>query len=353
MRLDEKTVKKVEQILLSKKNVYRAVMHVESGDGHLKWSTAIKDMKVESKFFIASVTKLYITAVIIQLIDQKKIQLNDPISKYVSNDIIEGLHVLRGVDSSNVITIKHLLSNTSGLPDYFFHKLEDKKTFASKILNNEDVFLSFEETIGYVKKLKPNFYPGEKRKAAYSDTNYQLLGEIIEVVTNKTIHEVFDETIFKPLNLHNTTTYQDPTDTSPVLFYYKDKELHVPNYMKTITPEGGIVSTAEEVMIFIKAFFKGKFFNVNEIEKLKDWRIIFPPPSLFYFGIGLEKLFIPRFVSPFKPIKEVLGFWGQTGSFAFYHPQTDLHFTGTTNQIDGSGHAAVIKAMLVIIKANL
>jgi len=67
--------------------------------------------------------------------------------------------------------------------------------------------------------------------------------------------------------------------------------------------------------------------------------------------LGLEKLWIPRIFSPFKPIKEVLGFWGQTGAFAFYNPETDLYFTGTINQVSGMGHSAAFKAILKIIKS--
>jgi D-alanyl-D-alanine carboxypeptidase len=48
-----------------------------------------------------------------------------------------------------------------------------------------------------------------------------------------------------------------------------------------------------------------------------------------------------------------LGFWGQTGSFAFYNPESDLYFCGTTNQINGEGHRAATDAMLKIIKAVL
>lgn len=77
------------------------------------------------------------------------------------------------------------------------------------------------------------------------------------------------------------------------------------------------------------------------------------PPGMFYFGVGLEKLWTPRIISPFKPIREVLGFWGQTGSFAFYNPDADLYFCGTTNQINGAGHRAAANAMVKIIKSAL
>lgn len=123
--------------------------------------------------------------------------------------------------------------------------------------------------------------------------------------------------------------------------------------MTSITPEGGLVSTAVETNAHLQSFFNGTFFDQSRIEALKDWRLILPPPSLFYYGVGLEKLFIPRFITGFKSIGDIIGFWGQTGSFLFYHEKTDLYFTGTTNQINGSGHAAVMRAMLKIIKASL
>jgi D-alanyl-D-alanine carboxypeptidase len=106
-------------------------------------------------------------------------------------------------------------------------------------------------------------------------------------------------------------------------------------------------------MIFLKEFFNGRFFSKEKIKELKQWNLILPPPSLFYFGIGLEKLWTPRILSPFKPIKEVIGFWGQTGSFAFYNAESDLYFSGTPNQINGEGHRAVVNAMLKIIKSGL
>ncbi len=58
-----------------------------------------------------------------------------------------------------------------------------------------------------------------------------------------------------------------------------------------------------------------------------------------------------RIISPMKPIKEILGFWGQSGAFAFYNPERDIYFTGTVNQSSGFGHSAAHKAMLKTIKA--
>jgi len=335
------------------KNIFSAVLKVKNSTGSIDWTGAAGNMSEESKYFIASVTKLYMTAIVMGLIEEGKIELDHPISKYLPDDLCKGLHLLKGRDYSDQIQVLHLISNTSGIPDYFFHKQPDGKTVADSLMSGIDEPWPLEKSISLIKELKPNFTPGAKGKVAYSDSNYQLLGRIIEEIEEKKLSKVFQDRLFIPLQLKDTYTYADLKDTSPTPFYYGAKELWLPHYMASITSEGGLVSTAEEVMIFTQAFFNGKFFPKERLNELKQWRLLFPPPGLFYFGIGLERLFIPWIVSPFKPIKDVIGFWGQTGSFAFYHEKSDLYFTGTTNQINGAGHRAAGSAIFKIIKSAL
>lgn len=349
--LSKELIDEVVASISDKKRIFSLVLSVEQGSSGFSCTKAGGKMKSDSSYFIASVTKLYITVVVMNLVKKGKVKLEDPVSHYLPDTWVKGINVYKGVDYSSTITIKHLLSNTSGIPDYFFHKNENGNTFADDLLLGHDISWNQDETIEYVKNLKPKFPPGKKGKAAYSDTNYQLLGKVIEKVTGKDIADVLKEEIFDVLGLNNTYAYTNKDDNKPVPFYYKSKELWVPNYIASVTAEGGIVSTAEDMMCFLKAFFRGSFLTHNEIQRLKQWNLILPPPSLFYYGIGLEKLYVPRIISPLKPINEIIGFWGQTGSFAWYNPETDLYFTGTTNQIDGSGHSAVMKGMIKIIKA--
>ena len=339
--------------IISKRYIYSAVLKVESGDSSFSWMGARGEMESDSKYFIASVTKLYITAVVMHLVEEHNVSLDDKITKYLPNNVIENLHVLDGVDHSKEITIKHLITNTSGIPDYFFYKEKGKSSAASSLLQGNDESWGFDRTIQSVKMMKPKFAPGRKGKASYSDTNYQLLGKIIEAITGNSIHHVFRTFIFDKLNLNNTYTYEDIEDNNPVAFYHKEKRLWLPNYMASVTPEGGIISTADDVMIFLKAFFHGFFFSRSKIDGLKKWNYILPPPGFFGYGIGLEKIPTPRLLNPIKPINEILGFWGQTGSLAWYNPDTDLYFTGTTNQTNGTGHMVIGNVMLKIIKSAL
>ena len=319
----------------SRKNIFGTVLHVESGDHSLSYISAAGNLTTDQPYFIASVTKLYVTTVILKLRSENRLNLQDNLSHYFSDDILHGLHLFKGKDYSKEITIKHLMSNTSGIPDYF------SSTATKELLAGNDQSWGFERELAAVKQMKPKFAPGQK--VQYSDTNFQLLGKIIETITNKDIHTVFKEFIFDELQLENTYLYEDANDTRPSDFYYKEKKMHLPIYMSSIGSEGGIVSTAKESMIFLKAFINGRLFPKEYLDELKEWKFIFLPGTFFY-GVGIANQ--PISIKDFK--NGLIGHWGQTGSFAFYHPKTDLYFTGTTNQFWGQRVAA--QMMMKVIK---
>ncbi len=350
IEFNESFFEKVAQGMLKNKSVFGAVLCVEKGDSSISWVGGVGNINADDRYFIASVTKLYVTAVLLMLRAENRLAFSDKIYKYFPEELINGIHVLAGVDYTKEITIAHLLSNTSGIPDYFYYDKPKGEAATGLIQGNDQPWL-LDKAIKRAKTLKPKFKPGQKGKVYYSDTNYQLLGGIIEKVTGKWIGDVFKEYLFQPLNLRDTYAYHDVNDTTPVPFYFKSQEIHAPKYMASVTAEGGIVSTAKETMVFLKAFFNGFFFPEETLSELKkDWNMIYFPGQ-FYFGLGLEKLWAPRLLSPFKPIGEILGFWGQTGAFAFYNPENDLYFTGTINQASGFGHSAAYKAILKIIKS--
>src|SRR5690606_36227781 len=85
----------------------------------LIWQWASGNLSIDQPYFIASTTKLFTTAIILKLRSEKKLSLNDKIGNYIDKSILSGLHIYKGKDYSQELTIKHLLSHTSGLPDYF------------------------------------------------------------------------------------------------------------------------------------------------------------------------------------------------------------------------------------------
>ncbi|WP_159887773.1 serine hydrolase domain-containing protein [Paenibacillus puerhi] len=311
-------------------NIFGTVLRIESGDKQLVWTGAAGNMNADSQFFIASTTKLYITASLLKLRELNKIQLTDKISLYLDKEILTGIHYYRGTDYSYDLTIKQLMAHTSGLPDYFQQVREHGRKLQDDITAGHDQAWSFDKVMEDAKQMKPHFPPGKKGKALYSDTNYQLLGKIIEIVMQDKLEHVFQQFIYEPLALSRTYLYTNNPDQAPQPLYFKKRPLHIPQAMASFGPDGGIVSTAEELMRFLRAFFEGTLFPKEYVIELYAWNKIFFP---LQYGIGIARFKLPRVFSPFKSLPELIGHSGLSGAFAYYCPERDLYLTGTVNQI--------------------
>lgn len=296
----------------------------------LTWIGSSGNFSKDQAYFIASTTKLFTTAIILRLKSEGKLTFDDKIKEYLDSSILNALHVYKGKDYSNKITIKHLLAHTSGLPDYFQDKGANGKSLESELVNGADQFWTFEQSIESTKSMKPLFAPETKNKAHYSDANFQLLGKIIENITHKSYSENCDELIIKPLSLSATYLYQDTTDNKPKTLYYKSKELHIPQAMTSVGPDGGIVSTSADMLIFIEAFFTGKLFPSECIKQLQEWnKIFFPMKS----GIGIHLFKLPWFFNPTGSIPYFIGHSGLSGALAYYSPKENIYIVGTINQV--------------------
>ena len=104
---------------LDHKKVFDMTVNVESGDGSFSYLRSAGQMKDDSPFAIASITKMFTAAVIFNLVDSGQLSLNETLDQLFEFDLIAGLHVYKGSDRTGSITIQQIISQTSGLPDYF------------------------------------------------------------------------------------------------------------------------------------------------------------------------------------------------------------------------------------------
>ena len=296
----------------------------------LIWQGASGNLSIEQSYFIASTTKLFTTAIILKLRAEGMLSLEDKIGNYIDKSILSGLHIYEGKDYSHELTIKHLLSHTSGLPDYFQGRGTSGKSLENEITEGYDQFWTFEQVIERTKKMTPLFAPGTKGKANYSDANFQLLGKIIETITHKSYSESCKEFIIQPLGLTKTYLYQDSTDKTPKTLYYKSNELNIPKAMTSFGADGGIVSTSTDMLIFIEAFFTDKLFPLTYIEELQEWnKIFFPMKS----GIGIHLFKLPWIFNPTGSVPYFIGHSGLSGALAYYSPKEKIFLVGTVNQV--------------------
>lgn len=295
------------------------------------WNGASGNLTTDSQYFIASATKLFTTSVVLNLLSKGLLDTDDKIEKHLDQNTIKGLHTLHQKDYASAITIKNLLAHTSGIPDYFQKKDTNGNSLEKELTAGNDQFWTFEQAIERSKTIKPLFAPSRKGKAHYSDTNFQLLGKIIENITGESVSQNFQKLIFNPLGLSKTYVYIDITDRKPKNIYYKNQELHIPKAMTSFGADGGIVSTSGEMMLFSEAFFNGAFFPKIYLNQLKEWNNIFFPMQS---GIGIHRFKLPWIFNPLGTVPELIGHSGLSGALAFHNSEKDLYITGTVNQID-------------------
>ena len=315
----------------------------------LSWIGCSGDLSAQQPYFIASTTKLFTTAIILHLRAEGKLKLDDKISNYIDPSVLSGLHLYKGKDASEELTIKQLLSHTSGLPDYFQGKGAGGRSLEDEITEGKDQSWTFDQALERTKKMKPLFAPGARNKANYSDINFQLLGRIIEVITKKTYSQNCTELIIQPLGLTKTYLYQDVEDKTPKPLYYKSSPLHIPQAMTSFGADGGMVSTSHDMLVFIEAFFKGKLFPQAYIDELQEWNSIFFPMRS---GIGIHLFKLPWFFNPTGAVPYFIGHSGLSGALAFYSPKENIFIAGTVNQVahPDISFKVMIKLTLAAIK---
>ena len=151
------------------------------GDANMSWDIPNTP---DTKFRIGSVTKQFTAAIILQLYEEGKIDLQAPVTEYLPD---------YPAAQGDRVTIHHLLTHTSGIPSYT--GMPDFMDFTRDPFEPDTFLTKFSS-------LDLEFEPGEQW--AYSNSGYFLLGAIIEAVTDQPFAEVLQERIIEPLNLNDT-----------------------------------------------------------------------------------------------------------------------------------------------------
>jgi len=341
--------------LIEKKHIHHAIIAVESGDRSFRWVGAKGDaypdgtpLHEDTPFFIASVTKLYIAAAVLKLYELKKIDLDQPMTDYLPQSLIEGLHIIDGTEYTGKITIRHLLSHATGLPDWLDDRPKGGKGILEQIDKEEDRLISIEDAIRFVREnLIPHFPPqqlsGSRVKIRYSDTNFQLLIAILEQTMEKPVQQVFDELIYQPLGLRNTYHSGHKPDPLPEPATCWVGETP---FEKALLLESSrdLISTVDDQLIFMRGLISGKMFDNPETTRLmqqrwnrfgfpRDMAALRQPGWPIEYGMGMMRFKIPRIYTPFKPIPAVVGHTGVSGTWLFYCPRLDLYLCGTVDQL--------------------
>jgi D-alanyl-D-alanine carboxypeptidase len=149
-------------------------------------------MKPNDRMLAGSVGKTFAAAPALQLVKEGKIGLDDRIEKYVGRE-----PWFARLPNAREITVRQLMNHTSGLVRYEF-----KDQFTKDLTANPEKVWKPAELVAYLLDEKPPFAAGKGWD--YSDTNYIVLGMIIEKVTGKRFYDEANKRLLKPLKLTNT-----------------------------------------------------------------------------------------------------------------------------------------------------
>ena len=270
-------------------------------------STGFKDRKNETvtdektRFRIGSISKIFTAVMIMQLIEENKLDLNSRLSEFIPR-----------VKLSDQITIEQLLSHKSGIFNYT--ELKNYYDFHSDTLSLQQIVSKFNDK-------RRKFKPGKKYE--YSNSNYLLLTLILEQIEEDTYANILKKRILVPFELSNTYCCNNRyLDDDAKSYYYANNEWFDAenSNLEIASGAGGITSNGNDVNRFLSLLFSNQIISKKSVDLMK------PNALSFEYGLGLDPI----------PFFNIIG-TGHSGridaflSYSYYFDQGGLSLTYLSN----------------------
>ena len=224
-------------------------------------------MPPEGAFRIGSITKMFTAAVIMQLAEDGVLTLDDPLALWLPQ-------VAEQLPYGDQITLRHLLSHTSGLFNVVEHEAYYMDIFTEMVVDEETGTVTLDcvqrdphDTLArYAYGKDAQFEPGAQWR--YSNTNYTLLGMVIEAAAEMPLAEAYRTRIYEPLGMESTflDCYEEPViDVVHGYTGFGDDMSDVTELHESVGwSAGGLVSTASDLVTFARGLFGGTLFDNPE-----------------------------------------------------------------------------------------
>lgn len=201
-----------------------------------------------SSFQMASVSKTFTGMGILWLAEKKKLSLDDTVQKYFPEFPYMG------------ITLRMLLSHRSGLPNYLY--------FCDSIWPNKDKFLTNEDVIRLMVQHKPPIQHQPDTHFQYCNTNFMLLGAIIEKVSGQKYGAFMEQTFFQPLGMTNTFVYDPATAARrhQTISHRYNGQAEPDTYFDGVIGDKGIYSTALDMLKWDQSLYGDKLFSAQTMK---------------------------------------------------------------------------------------
>lgn len=282
-------------------------------------------------FRIASITKTFTAAVIVQLAAEGRLGFDDTMARHLPGsvgDLVDRLHVIDGRSFGASITIRQLLTHASGLFDY----AQSEGFFAAIAAAPDRPWTPRAMLEGSIEWGRPHFAPGEGYGYAYSDTGYVLLGLIIEALDARPLHDSYRARIVEPLGLRATYLEGHEPHRGPVMAHPYQGDFDVmPIHGTADWAGGGLVSDVDDLAVFAQALMAGEVVPAPFLAEMLrfDFRTLDPTrhsPGFAGYGFGVEARQSDGFL--------LRGHRGHWGAWMHIDPVSGLTVTGTISQAE-------------------
>ncbi len=337
----ENQVKEILDSVVIKEDVAGAALFAINNTGEEAWlASGLKNKETneplgkETKFRIASISKTFLAVTILQLMEEEELTMDTKYADILPDSVVELFPY------GNEITVYQLLSHTSGLYDF-----EDDQ-FVDILFQNLLYQWTPWDLMNHALNADSAVFFPPNTEYHYSNTNYILLGLIVEALTDKSLEQNIRERIIAPLSLNNTYSWEEAVSwencatgymaySAGNMFVVNDQTL--PLYFEW--GHGQMVSTVYDLSLFFRALTNGKLFQYQETYNLMtDWTTL----SGQTYGLGIDNLSGELGV----------GHDGSTGgnySFASINPQTGAMIILCFNQSSDTFMGAAINPIYKII----
>lgn len=229
-----------------------------------------------SSFQLASVSKTFTAMGILYLMERGQLKLEDTVQMYYPDFPYMG------------ITIRMLLNHRSGLPNYLY--------FCDSLWKGDKgTFLTNDELIRLMVQHKPPMQHQPDTHFQYCNTNYMLLGAIIERVSNKKYADFMRQTFFEPLGMTNTFVFDPASTPRPhqTISHKYNGQAEPDTYFDGVVGDKGIYSTAQDMLKWDQALYSGNLFKESTLEEAyKPYSN--EKPGIRNYGLGWRLMVYPE-----------------------------------------------------------
>lgn len=240
---------------------------------------------------VGSTVKMYTAVTVLKLQEEGKLNLDDKIADYLDGDVIDK------IENAEEATIRQLLQHSSGIYNYI-------QNLVFQTASTNDLIREWkpEDLLQYAYHKNAYFPPGDD--VAYSNTNYIILGMLIEKIEGKPFYDVFEEKLFLPLGLTLTQfAAEDPVPDGIVRGYidlYSNLQVLESTYFSGwdyYTADGGLISNPYDMSRFFLELMRGHIINANSLDEMHTWITPEEQDTEFFpiqYGLGIFRIETPQ-----------------------------------------------------------